>query len=47
MMRYVKAAFIAWLILEGKTKEERIRALSALFVSRKQADIDLSFPLSI
>src|SRR5512142_2547220 len=37
------AAFMAWLILEGKTKEERVRALTSRYsVSRKQADADLS-----
>ena len=37
------AAFMAWLILEGKTKEERIHALTARYsVSKKQAQNDLS-----
>lgn len=37
------AAFMAWLILEGKTKEERIQAVRARYsVSRKQAESDLS-----
>lgn len=37
------AAFMAWLILEGKTKEERIRALTSRYaISKQQADADLS-----
>lgn len=37
------AAFMAWLILEEKTKEERIRALTWRYsVSKKQAEADLS-----
>ena len=37
------AAFMAWLILEGKTNEDRIRALRSRYsVSRKQAEADLS-----
>lgn len=37
------AAFMAWLILEGKSKEERIHALTARYsVSKKQAQDDLS-----
>ena len=37
------AAFMAWLILEGKTKEERIRALTSKYrVSKQQAESDLS-----
>ncbi|MCK6582399.1 MAG: PqqD family peptide modification chaperone [Anaerolineales bacterium] len=37
------AAFMAWLILEGKTKEERIFALCSRYsVSKKQAENDLS-----
>lgn len=37
------AAFMAWLILEGKKKEERIQALRSRYsVSRKQAEDDLS-----
>lgn len=37
------AAFMAWLTLEGKTKEESIRALRAHYsVTRQQADADLS-----
>lgn len=37
------AAFMAWLILEGKTKEERVRALTSRYaVSKKQAEADLS-----
>ena len=37
------AAFMAWLILEGKTEEERISALRSRYsVSRKQAQSDLS-----
>src|SRR5512139_3998681 len=37
------AALMAWLILEEKTREERIRALtSRYFVSKKQAESDLS-----
>jgi radical SAM protein with 4Fe4S-binding SPASM domain len=37
------AAFMAWLILEGKTNEERMSALISRYsVSRKQAEADLS-----
>jgi len=37
------AAFMAWMILEGKAKEERIRALTSRYsVSKKQAEVDLS-----
>ena len=37
------AAFMAWLILEEKTKEERMCALTSRYsVSKKQADADLS-----
>lgn len=37
------AAFMAWLILEENTKEERIRALTSRYaVSKKQAEVDLS-----
>lgn len=37
------AAYMAWLILEGKTKEERIRAMCSRYaVSRQQAEADLS-----
>jgi hypothetical protein len=37
------AAFMAWMILEGKAKEERIRALTSRYsVSKKQAETDLS-----
>ncbi|MCJ7435142.1 MAG: PqqD family peptide modification chaperone [Anaerolineales bacterium] len=37
------AAFMAWLILEGKTKEERIRMLTSQYaVSKKRAEADLS-----
>jgi radical SAM protein with 4Fe4S-binding SPASM domain len=37
------AAFMAWLILEGKTEEERMRALVSRYsVSKKQAETDLS-----
>ncbi|MFZ5882054.1 MAG: PqqD family peptide modification chaperone [Chloroflexota bacterium] len=37
------AALMAWLILEGKTQEERIKALTARYsVSKKQAEADLS-----
>jgi len=37
------AAFMAWLILEGKTKEERMSALTSRYsVSKKQAEVDLS-----
>jgi len=37
------AAFMAWLILEEKTKEERIRALTSRYaVSKRQAENDLS-----
>ena len=37
------AALMAWLILEGKTKEETIRAITSRYsVSRKQAESDLS-----
>ncbi len=37
------AAFMAWLILEGKTNEERIRALTSKYrVSKQQAESDLS-----
>lgn len=37
------AAFMAWMILEGKAKEERIRALTSRYsVSKKQAEADLS-----
>jgi radical SAM protein with 4Fe4S-binding SPASM domain len=37
------AALMAWLILEEKTKEERIRALTSQYkVSKKQAESDLS-----
>jgi radical SAM protein with 4Fe4S-binding SPASM domain len=37
------AAFMAWLILEGKTKEERMSALISRYsVSKKQAEADLS-----
>ncbi len=37
------AAFMAWLILEEKTKEERTRALTSRYsVSKKQAESDLS-----
>ena len=36
------AAFMAWMILEGKAKEERIRALTSRYVvSKKQAETDL------
>jgi radical SAM protein with 4Fe4S-binding SPASM domain len=38
------AAFMAWLILEGKTEEERMCALISRYaVSKKQAETDLSF----
>ena len=37
------ASFMAWLILEGKTKEERIHKLTSQYsVSKKQAESDLS-----
>ncbi|MFZ5822625.1 MAG: PqqD family peptide modification chaperone [Chloroflexota bacterium] len=37
------AAFMAWLILEGKAEEERVRALTARYsVSKRQAEADLS-----
>ncbi|GAB4504550.1 MAG: hypothetical protein Fur0043_15440 [Anaerolineales bacterium] len=37
------AAFMAWLLLEGKTEEERIRALTARYsVSKRQANADLA-----
>jgi len=37
------ATFMAWLTLEGKTKEESIRALRSQYsVSKRQADSDLS-----
>jgi radical SAM protein with 4Fe4S-binding SPASM domain len=37
------AAFMAWLILEEKTKEERVRAVTSRYkVSKKQAESDLS-----
>jgi uncharacterized radical SAM superfamily Fe-S cluster-containing enzyme len=37
------AAFMAWLILEGKPEEERVRALTSKYsVSKKQAEADLS-----
>ncbi|HET9914127.1 MAG TPA: PqqD family protein, partial [Anaerolineales bacterium] len=37
------AASMAWLILEEKTKEERIRALTSQYkVSKKQAEADLA-----
>jgi radical SAM protein with 4Fe4S-binding SPASM domain len=37
------AAFMAWLILEGKTKEERMRALTSRYaVSNQQVESDLS-----
>lgn len=37
------AAFMAWMILEGRAKEERIRALTSRYsVSKKQAEADLS-----
>ena len=37
------AAFMAWLILEGKTKEERIKSLTSRYaISKRQADADLS-----
>jgi radical SAM protein with 4Fe4S-binding SPASM domain len=37
------AAYMAWLVLEGKTKEERIHALRSRYaVSKKQAETDLS-----
>jgi radical SAM protein with 4Fe4S-binding SPASM domain len=37
------ASFMAWLSLEGKTKEERIRMLTSRYaVSKKQAEADLS-----
>jgi len=37
------AAFMAWLILEGKTKVERMSALTSRYsVSKKQAEVDLS-----
>jgi len=37
------AALMAWLILEGKTKEESVRAVTSRYsVSKKQADNDLS-----
>lgn len=37
------AALMAWLILEEKTKEERVRALTSKYsVSKKQAEADLS-----
>jgi radical SAM protein with 4Fe4S-binding SPASM domain len=37
------AAFMAWLILEGKTKDERIRALTSRYsIGRRQAETDLS-----
>ena len=37
------AAFMAWLILEGKTEEERIRALTSRYsVSKRQAEADLA-----
>src|ERR1041384_7131311 len=37
------AAFMAWLILEGKTEEKRISALISRYaVSKKQAETDLS-----
>ncbi|HLO27876.1 MAG TPA: PqqD family peptide modification chaperone [Anaerolineales bacterium] len=41
------AAFMAWLILEEKTKEERVRALTSRYaVSKKQAESDLASFLS-
>jgi hypothetical protein len=37
------AAFMAWLILEGKTEGERVRALTARYsVSKRQAEADLA-----
>lgn len=37
------AAFMAWLVLEGRTEDERIKALrSQYLVSKKQAEADLS-----
>ena len=37
------AAFMAWMILEEKTKEESLRAITALYaVSKRQAEEDLS-----
>jgi radical SAM protein with 4Fe4S-binding SPASM domain len=37
------ASLMAWLILEGRTKEEQIRALTAQYaISRRQAESDLS-----
>ncbi len=37
------AAFMAWMILEGKAKEERVRALTSRYsVSKKQAETDIS-----
>jgi radical SAM protein with 4Fe4S-binding SPASM domain len=37
------AALMAWLILEGKTKEERIKSLTSRYaISKRQADADLS-----
>ena len=37
------AAFMAWLTLEGKTKEESVRALRSQYsVTRQQADFDIS-----
>ncbi len=37
------AAFVAWLTLEGKTKEERVRGLTSRYsVSKKQAESDLA-----
>ena len=37
------AAFMAWLVLEGKTKDERVSAITSRYsVSRKQAEADLS-----
>jgi len=37
------AAFMAWMILEGKAEEERIRAITSRYsVSKKQAETDLS-----
>ncbi len=41
------AALMAWLFLEGQTKEESVRALTARYqVSRRQAEADLSSFLS-
>src|SRR6266496_4228856 len=37
------AAYMAWLILEEKTKDERVRALTSRYsVSKQQAESDLS-----